>query len=203
MRAPLAEAGLTKDDIRVLSRRRGLPKWDKPFLRVFASRFPKESRCRRGAAARRAGGGMPARPRVQAVPARRHHGDLCRIEVDPADLPRMLEPGLPRTACGNPARPGLPPRHGGPGGLPHRQHGVGEIRPIRRVGTDLSAPCPPHSISRSIFSRLTGFTSRTIHSRMARAGFVSWGAERNSSFHPQPLRDNREQSAATRLRCRR
>jgi hypothetical protein len=38
---------------------------------------------------------------------------------------------------------------------------------------------------------------------MARAGFVSWGAERNSSFHPQPLRDNREQSAATRLRCRR
>jgi pyridinium-3,5-biscarboxylic acid mononucleotide sulfurtransferase len=38
--APLAEAGLTKGEIRVLSRRRGLPTWDRPAQACLASRFP-------------------------------------------------------------------------------------------------------------------------------------------------------------------
>lgn len=38
--SPLREAGLTKDDIRKLSREMGLPTWDKPAFACLASRFP-------------------------------------------------------------------------------------------------------------------------------------------------------------------
>jgi pyridinium-3,5-biscarboxylic acid mononucleotide sulfurtransferase len=40
IRAPLREAGLTKADVRALSRERGLPTWDKPANACLASRFP-------------------------------------------------------------------------------------------------------------------------------------------------------------------
>ncbi len=40
VRSPLAEAGLTKDDIRVLSREMGLSTWDKPAEPCLASRIP-------------------------------------------------------------------------------------------------------------------------------------------------------------------
>jgi uncharacterized protein len=94
VRAPLAEAGLTKDDIRALSRRRGLPTWDKPSFACLSSRFPKGValspedllRVERAEECLRGLGFKQYRAR--------HHGDLCRIEVDPEDLPRMLEPGL-------------------------------------------------------------------------------------------------------------
>ncbi|MFO7698779.1 MAG: ATP-dependent sacrificial sulfur transferase LarE, partial [Anaerolineae bacterium] len=42
-RAPLLEAGLTKDEVRALSRQRGLPTWDKPAMACLASRFPYDS----------------------------------------------------------------------------------------------------------------------------------------------------------------
>lgn len=40
IRAPLAEVGLTKEEIRILSRERGLPTWDYPSAACLASRFP-------------------------------------------------------------------------------------------------------------------------------------------------------------------
>ena len=40
VRAPLAEAGLTKADIRAASRQRGLPTWDHPAAACLATRFP-------------------------------------------------------------------------------------------------------------------------------------------------------------------
>jgi len=40
VRAPLAEAGLTKAEIRELSRRRGLPTWDHPAASCLATRIP-------------------------------------------------------------------------------------------------------------------------------------------------------------------
>jgi uncharacterized protein len=40
VRSPLAEAGLTKDEIRVLSREMGLSTWDKPAEPCLASRIP-------------------------------------------------------------------------------------------------------------------------------------------------------------------
>ncbi len=40
VRSPLLEAGLTKADIRDLSRERGLPTWDKPAMACLSSRIP-------------------------------------------------------------------------------------------------------------------------------------------------------------------
>ncbi len=40
VRSPLLEAGLTKEDIRTLSRERGLPTWDKPAMACLSSRIP-------------------------------------------------------------------------------------------------------------------------------------------------------------------
>jgi len=40
VRSPLEEAGLTKEDIRQLSRHLGLPTWDKPAYACLSSRFP-------------------------------------------------------------------------------------------------------------------------------------------------------------------
>ncbi len=40
VRSPLEEAGLTKDDIRLLSREMGLTTWDKPAVPCLATRFP-------------------------------------------------------------------------------------------------------------------------------------------------------------------
>lgn len=38
--SPLKEAGLTKEDIRILSRQLGLPTWNKPSFACLSSRFP-------------------------------------------------------------------------------------------------------------------------------------------------------------------
>jgi len=38
--SPLKEAGMTKNDIRLLSKRRGLKSWDKPSMACLASRLP-------------------------------------------------------------------------------------------------------------------------------------------------------------------
>ena len=40
MRSPLCEAGLTKEDIRAISRELGLPTWNKPPQACLASRIP-------------------------------------------------------------------------------------------------------------------------------------------------------------------
>lgn len=40
IRAPLLEAGLTKEEIRKLSKKMGLPTWNKPAMACLASRFP-------------------------------------------------------------------------------------------------------------------------------------------------------------------
>jgi pyridinium-3,5-biscarboxylic acid mononucleotide sulfurtransferase len=88
VRSPLQEAGLTKQDIRTLSRERGLPTWDRPASPCLSSRLPyglavTPERLRQVEAAedelRRLGFGEF---RV------RHHGDAARLEVAPADLGR-------------------------------------------------------------------------------------------------------------------
>ncbi|HPO30791.1 MAG TPA: ATP-dependent sacrificial sulfur transferase LarE [Candidatus Hydrogenedentes bacterium] len=97
VRAPLAEAGITKADVRALSRARGLETWDKPSFACLASRVPRNTpvdpevmgKVEAAEACLRAQGFRQYRAR--------HHGDLCRVELDPADLPRLLDPAV-RTA---------------------------------------------------------------------------------------------------------
>ncbi len=87
--APLIDVGLSKDEIRELSRRRGLPTWDKPQAACLASRFPTGTRITvtelgqvdRAEAALTAYGFSGHRVR--------HHNDIARIELQPHDWPRM------------------------------------------------------------------------------------------------------------------
>jgi len=92
--APLQEAGLSKEDIRLLSRRRKLPTAGKASFACLASRFPTGMRVSREAVSRV----EQAEEVLKSLGLRqyraRHHGDLCRIEVDHADIPRLLDAGM-------------------------------------------------------------------------------------------------------------
>lgn len=88
IRSPLAEAGLTKAEIRGASRELGLPTWDAPAAPCLSSRVQyglsiTTSRLRqveRGEAFLRELG-VVGDLRV------RHHGDIARIEVEPSWIP--------------------------------------------------------------------------------------------------------------------
>jgi uncharacterized protein len=88
---PLVAAGFTKDEVRAASHRLGLRTWDKPAMACLASRVPYGtevtvtvlSRVERAEAALHELG--VAQVRV------RHYGDTARIEVELADIPRLVE----------------------------------------------------------------------------------------------------------------
>lgn len=91
VRSPLAEVGLTKGEIRALSRERGLPTWEKPAMPCLSSRLPygtpvtlQALRQIEGAEAVLRGLGL----RQYRV---RHHEEIARIEVLPQDMPRLLQ----------------------------------------------------------------------------------------------------------------
>jgi uncharacterized protein len=92
--SPLLAAGMTKAEVRELSRALGLPTADKPSLACLASRIPY---------------GTAITPeKLKAIDAVegalwklgfrqvrvRHHGEVARIEVEPAELPRLCEPAV-------------------------------------------------------------------------------------------------------------
>jgi uncharacterized protein len=91
-RAPLVEAGLTKETVRALSLRLGLPNWDKPAMACLASRVPHLVPVTRAAlqrvesaeAAIRALGYRQVRVRLQ--------GDGARVELDRDGLARSSRP---------------------------------------------------------------------------------------------------------------
>ena len=69
VRSPLDEVDLTKDEIRELSRRAGLPTWDEPASACLSSRIPYHTRSdRREAADDRARRGGAARARLPRLP---------------------------------------------------------------------------------------------------------------------------------------
>lgn len=92
--APLLEAGLSKQEIRELSRAAGLPTAGIPASACLASRLPYGTpvteerllRIERGEEALRALGFRQVRLR--------HHGDVARIEVAPDELPRALDAAM-------------------------------------------------------------------------------------------------------------
>ncbi len=88
--APLQNAGLYKKDIRILSERRGLPTARKASFACLGSRFPTGTRIELEAMTQveKAEGILRARGFNQYRV--RHHGDLCRIELDPADFEKLM-----------------------------------------------------------------------------------------------------------------
>jgi uncharacterized protein len=90
VKAPLVDAGLTKSEIRELSRRAGLPTWDRPAAACLSSRIPY---------------GTPVsieniktveigEEELKALGFRqfrtRFHGELVRIEIAREELPKAL-----------------------------------------------------------------------------------------------------------------
>ena len=92
VRSPLLEAGFTKAEIRLLSKEWGLPTWDKPSAACLASRVVY---------------GQPISPtnlsqieQAERIVRKyaigqvrvRHHGMVARIEVEPSQMPNLIDP---------------------------------------------------------------------------------------------------------------
>ncbi len=93
-RAPLAEAGLSKDDIRLLSRERGLPTWDLPASPCLASRLPYGTTVTLEAMRQV----EDAERGLRALGFRelrvRHLGETGRVEIAPAEMGRLADPDV-------------------------------------------------------------------------------------------------------------
>lgn len=87
---PLAEAGLTKDEIRALSRERGLSTWDKPQQPCLSSRIPYGTAVTPERLAQLAASEMALRALGLREFRVRYHGDVGRIEVGEGELARLL-----------------------------------------------------------------------------------------------------------------
>ena len=94
VRSPLLECGMTKADIREMSRRAGLPTWKEPASACLSSRVPygqmvtieKLSMVDKAENALKQLGFRQVRVR--------HHGDVARVEVAEDELPRALTPEM-------------------------------------------------------------------------------------------------------------
>jgi len=93
-RAPLLEAGLSKDDVRALSRKLGLRTWDRPASACLSSRIPHGTAIDAGTLKRvELAEDWLLEKSFRQVRVRAH-GDVARIECAPDDLPRFIEPEL-------------------------------------------------------------------------------------------------------------
>ena len=95
--APLLDAGLKKNEIRTLSKDMGLPTWNKPAMACLASRIPY---------------GVPITMDILKMISQaediilglgirscrvRHHDNVARIELDPADFEKLMIPATRST----------------------------------------------------------------------------------------------------------
>lgn len=96
VRHPLIEVAMSKSDVREAARELAIPTWDKPASACLASRIPfgvtikveELSKVGRAEHVLKEIGFRQCRVRV--------HGDVARIEVDLAEIPRLAEPGVRR-----------------------------------------------------------------------------------------------------------
>ena len=94
VRSPLDDAGLTKDEIRELSRRAGLPTWDEPASACLSSRIPyfsevTDEKLRMIERAENALRDLGFR-----VCRVRHHDTIARLEIGRNEMARALEPDV-------------------------------------------------------------------------------------------------------------
>ena len=94
VRSPLMEAGLTKDDIRALSRALGLPTWDKPALACLSSRFPYGTSILPEKLKQVGEAEQFLREKGFRQLRVRHHEHTARIEISPEEFVRIFDKEL-------------------------------------------------------------------------------------------------------------
>lgn len=95
VRAPLAEAGLDKTDVRILAKELGLPNWDLPSDACLATRFPVNMPLTRDALERVQRAEQAIRPLLGNLQLRlRDHGSLARLEVAEEALTTLVQEPL-------------------------------------------------------------------------------------------------------------
>ena len=92
--SPFLDAGLSKSDIRTLSREVGLPTADLPASACLSSRLPYGTEV----TAERLAQVEEGEERLRALGFRqvrlRHHGDLARVEIAPEEMERAFDPEM-------------------------------------------------------------------------------------------------------------
>jgi uncharacterized protein len=91
---------LAKKDVRRLSKKLGLPSWDKPANPCLASRVPYGTPITLETLDRIRAGEKFIRGLGFAVVRLRHHDRLARIEVPAADFARLMKPATARRIAG-------------------------------------------------------------------------------------------------------
>src|SRR5579885_91852 len=93
VRHPLQEAGFTKADVRALAQSWGLPTWDKPASPCLSSRLAPGVEVTRKRTARVEAAETYLRSLgYRECRVRLHEGELARVEVPAALLPRLADP---------------------------------------------------------------------------------------------------------------
>jgi len=90
--SPLMEAGLTKEEIRQLSKSRDLPSWDKPAMACLATRVPYGDRITKEKLSQIDEAEEFLRSLGYGNCRVRHHGNMARIEVSPKRIERLMKP---------------------------------------------------------------------------------------------------------------
>lgn len=94
--SPFLDVKLSKQEIRDLSRAAGLPTADLPASACLSSRLPYGTEVTIERLAQVEQGEQALRDLGFRQLRLRHHGELARVEIDPAELPRALEPAMAR-----------------------------------------------------------------------------------------------------------
>jgi uncharacterized protein len=94
IRHPLIDAGMTKQDVRDLSRRFGLSTWDKPSSPCLSSRFPYGTQITREGLDKVAAGERLLHRLGFRECRLRYHDKIARIEVPADSLARLVEPAV-------------------------------------------------------------------------------------------------------------
>lgn len=95
IRSPLMDAGLSKEEIRRLSKQLLLPTWNKPSAACLASRIPYHEHITADKLKQVDAGEQFLRDLGLSDQVRlRHHGNIARLEVDVKDIPRLIDENL-------------------------------------------------------------------------------------------------------------
>jgi uncharacterized protein len=92
VRSPLGEVGLTKAEIRAISKDLGLPTWNQPARPCLATRFPYNTRITTDRLARVEAAETILDELGFGALRVRDHGDAARIEVPPDEIARLAQP---------------------------------------------------------------------------------------------------------------